>query len=220
MRILSHRGFWTGADERNGRTAFERSLDRGFGIETDLRDRCRRVVIAHDPPACPPSGDAGGLMTLDDFLALCATRGPGLPLALNIKADGLQRPVREAVERHGTVGAFVFDMSVPDTLGYLDVGLPVYVRHSDIEPEPVLYDRAAGVWLDQFFSDWIGPDTIARHLDAGKAVCLVSPELHRRDHRAQWERLAAAGLQTAPGFMLCTDFPDAAATAFGGVSIT
>lgn len=206
MRIISHRGYWRSRAEQNRLIAFERSLDLGFGIETDLRDSNCVVVISHDPPPSAPNA----AMDLDAFLALCAGRGPGLMLALNIKADGLQTAVREALDRHGALGnAFVFDMSVPDTLGYLAAGVPVYVRHSDVEPEPVLYDRAAGVWLDQFHSDWIGPDAIARHLDAGKDVCLVSPELHRRDHRAQWERLAAAPTVTGHDrFVLCTDFPE------------
>jgi len=216
VRIISHRGYWQGRDEQNTRGAFQRSLDLGFGIETDLRDSSRHVVISHDPPPAPDTPGAAGLLTLDGFLALCAAHGPGLTLALNIKADGLQAAVRDALDRHGAArNAFVFDMSVPDTLGYLAAGVPVHVRHSDVEPEPVLYAQAAGVWLDQFHSDWIGPGDIARHLDAGKAVCLVSPELHRRDHRAQWERLAAdAALIGHDGFLLCTDFPEAARELF------
>lgn len=213
VRIISHRGYWKSRDEQNRPVAFERSLELGFGIETDLRDHDRAVVISHDPPGAPSSpDDSPSTLSLDSFLALCVARGPGLMLALNIKADGLQAWVREALDRHeATANAFVFDMSVPDTLGYLAAGVPVYVRHSDVEPDPVLYDRAAGVWLDQFHSDWIGPDDVARHLDSGKAVCLVSPELHRRDHRAQWERLAARReIVTHPHFLLCSDYPEAA----------
>ncbi len=208
MRIISHRGYWTARGEQNRAVAFERSLALGFGIETDLRDRNGGVVVSHDPP----TGTAAEVLSLDDFLSLCSTRGPGLMLALNIKADGLQTWVRDALDRHGAgENAFVFDMSVPDTLGYLAAGVPVYVRHSDVEPEPVLYDRAAGVWLDQFHSDWICPDDVARHLDAGKVVCLVSPELHRRDHRSQWEQLAACpDIVGHDGFLLCTDFPESA----------
>ncbi|HRQ82226.1 MAG TPA: hypothetical protein PKZ97_14030 [Azospirillaceae bacterium] len=144
---------------------------------------------------------------------------------LNIKADGLQRLVGAALEAaSGLAGAeayaaceaYVFDMSVPDALGWLAVAAPLYVRHSEIEPAPALYAQAAGVWVDQFFQDWVDAAAIERHLDAGKAVCLVSPELHRRDHRPQWDRLAAAGLGGRPGFSLCTDFPDEAAAIFMG----
>lgn len=211
MKIISHRGYWRERGEQNSPAAFERALILGFGIETDLRDQDGAVVITHDPPAAghrPP--------TLDSFLDLCHRRGSGLPLALNIKADGLQAPVAAALERAGTTSAFVFDMSVPDTLGWLRIGVPVHVRHSDVEPEPVLYAEASGIWLDQFHSDWATVEVIARHLDAGKAVCLVSPELHRRDHRAQWERLAAAGLAGHDSFSLCTDFPEQAREVFHG----
>jgi glycerophosphoryl diester phosphodiesterase len=48
MKILSHRGYWLSADEKNSTVAFQRSFDQGYGTETDLRDYCGEVVIAHD----------------------------------------------------------------------------------------------------------------------------------------------------------------------------
>ena len=200
MQILSHRGYWTEPGEKNRQPAFARALQFGFGIETDLRDAGSQTVISHDPPA----SDA---MLLDDFLALCAQVSRLGPLALNIKADGLQRRVRDGLERHGINSAFVFDMSVPDTLGYLQLGVPVFVRQSEVEPQPVLYERASGIWLDQFHADWVSAAGIFRHLEQGKPVCLVSPELHRRDPLPQWERLAASEVAAHDNFMLCTDFP-------------
>lgn len=209
LKIVCHRGSWRSADEQNAVSAFERAFDAGFGVETDLRDCGGAVVIAHDPPVA-----TSPFLSLEDFLSLRAARDGNLPLALNIKADGLHRPVRAALERSGVDNAFVFDMSVPDTLGYLALGVPVYVRHSDVEPVPTLYDRAAGVWLDQFYTDWIDGDVIARHLEVGKTVCLVSPELHKRDHRRQWERLSASPVIQSPDFLLCTDFPEQAQEVF------
>ncbi len=199
MKILSHRGHWLTRGERNAPVAFSRSFEGGFGTELDLRDMAGRLVVAHDPPL-------PGALPAEDLFALHRDAGPSLPLALNIKADGLQTSLGELLERFGVRDAFVFDMSVPDTIQWLATGTPVFVRHSDVEDPPVLLDRAAGIWLDGFRSDWWDADVIRRHLDAGRRVCAVSPELHGREHRRVWDLLAAAGddMETV---MLCTDHP-------------
>ncbi|MFQ6343008.1 hypothetical protein [Campylobacter sp. VTCC 70190] len=38
MQILSHRGYWKNKEEKNSIVAFERSLTKMYGLETDLRD--------------------------------------------------------------------------------------------------------------------------------------------------------------------------------------
>jgi hypothetical protein len=103
-------------------------------------------------------------------------------------------------------------MSGPETVRYARLGLPFYTRHSDVEPEPILYAEAAGVWLDSFTDDrWIGPDLVRRHLDAGKQVCVVSSELHGRDPARLWEGLGE--LRDAAAVTLCTDRPEDAKAA-------
>lgn len=202
MQLLAHRGFWRACAEQNSLAALGDAWRRGFGIETDLRDAAGRVVIAHDLAR----GIEPTLAELVETLA--ALPGRAAPIALNVKADGLAAacaaligPVRDRV--------FFFDMSVPDMRAYLDLGLPVYTRHSDVEPTPAYYDRAAGVWLDQLHADWITADAVAAHLDRGKPVCVVSSELHRRDPRRLWDALRP--LRHAPGLSLCTDLFDQAA---------
>lgn len=200
MKILAHRGFWTAAAEKNSWAAFERALQGGFGIETDLRDAGGSVVISHDMPR-------GGEISLDQFLALCAAYPQARPLALNIKADGLQSLVREALAAHAIDHAFVFDMALPDALGYLQQQLPTYTRCSEYENPPAYLARAAGIWLDAFHGEWYAPPDIAAWLQQDKAVCLVSPELHRRPHLAFWTQLRDSGLHRHPLLSLCTDFP-------------
>lgn len=201
MKLIAHRGHWLQPSEKNSVDAFERALAAGHGIETDLRDAHGAVVIAHDMPR-------GGELTLDAFLALCARHPQRGPLALNIKADGLQAAVREALARHAIAGAFVFDMALPDALGYLAQSIPAYTRSSEYETAPSFLERAAGVWLDAFHGEWYGMDLVAGWLEQGKEVCIVSPELHRRPHLALWQQLRAARLHLRPGLRLCTDFPD------------
>lgn len=200
MKILAHRGFWLTAAEKNTWRAFERALQGSYGIETDLRDAHGAVVISHDMPG-------GGEASLDQFLALCAAYPQARPLALNIKADGLQVLVRDALAAHHIDDAYVFDMAVPDALGYLQQQVPTYTRCSEYENPPPYLDRATGVWLDAFHHEWYTPQHIRDFLLLGKAVCLVSPELHKRPHTAFWTQLRDSGLHQHPLLSLCTDFP-------------
>jgi hypothetical protein len=154
-------------------------------------------------------------MSAETLFVLHAELGPHLPLALNVKADGLQEPIADLLLRHRVRDAFVFDMAVPDALAYLRSGVPSFTRLSEEETAPSFYDRAAGVWLDLFRSEWYDEATIARHLDAGKRVCLVSSELHGRPHQPLWQRLAGWDVSRRPGLMLCTDRPEEARTLFG-----
>lgn len=203
MRILSHRGFWLQPSEKNTSAAFKRSFRSGFGTETDIRDLNGNLVIAHDP-------SLHGALTAEAMLALHAGIDPALPLALNVKADGLQAMTAALLERFGLTEAFVFDMSIPDMMQWLKTDVPVFTRLSDVEPEPLLAERCAGIWLDAFHGDWWDAATIERQLEAGRRVCIVSPELHRRDHRPVWDRLAGASVVASDDVILCTDFPQAA----------
>lgn len=203
MITISHRGYWKTAAEKNTVTAFDRSFSLGYGTETDLRDLGGQLVVSHDPPAY-------GAMSADDLFAQVAAHDPNLVMALNIKADGLQALVSQAVARHGLTRCFVFDMSVPDAVQWLKTDIAVYTRHSDVEESPALYDEAKGVWLDSFHSDWWEPGDIAAHLDAGKQVAVVSPELHGRDHAAVWHKMRESLVCESNDVILCTDIPETA----------
>lgn len=200
MKIISHRGWWRTQAEKNTPIAFRRSLEGGYGTETDVRDYAGRLVVSHDPA----QDDA---MPWDDLLNLFD--GTGLPLAVNVKADGLAFLLARAFERRA-ISWFAFDMSGPEMVRFAAAGLPFYTRHSDVEPEPILYAQASGVWLDAFHGDWFDHSTVARHLDAGKSVCIVSPELHGREPQRLWAQLSNLKGEVT----LCTDLPMEANRAF------
>lgn len=201
MQILSHRGFWREAIEKNTLAAMYNSVKQGFGTETDVRDRLGKLVLAHDPAGADEPA-------WDDVVKIF--EGTRLPLAVNVKADGLSAALSVAFEG-SSIDWFAFDMSGPETVRFARAGLPFFTRHSDVEPNPILYDRASGVWLDSFDSMWFTRETVDLHLRAGKRVCIVSPELHGRDPDELWPQLR--GLPDLA--MLCTDVPDRAATYFG-----
>jgi len=208
MQILSHRGYWKTSEEKNSPVAFKRSFELGFGTETDLRDRLGRLVVSHDPP---------GEVALEaaDLFEIYRRVDRDLPLALNIKADGLQKLLPPLLNDLRITNAFVFDMAVPDALAWIRVGLPAFTRESEVERVPAFYDQAAGVWLDAFSGDWWTGAVIEAHLAAGKQVCIVSPELHGRDPSDVWNRLAAAPFRQDERLMICTDRPEEAKELLG-----
>jgi len=207
MRILSHRGYWRCSAEKNSLTAFERSRDLGFGTETDVRDLNGRLVIAHDMPT-------DGALGVETFLSIY--REKDLPLAINVKADGLIRPLKSLMESFAIGDWFVFDMSIPDTRSCLDAGAPVFVRASEVEQEPAWIGEAAGVWLDSFSGEFAMLDRVEAFLERNLHVCVVSPELHGCAHKRVWERLKSWSDQQ--GLMLCTDYPEQARAYFEGDS--
>jgi hypothetical protein len=209
MIILSHRGYWKAAKEKNALVAFERSFSLAFGTETDLRDRGGELVISHDPARV----DA---LPAEAFFSAYRQHVQDLPLALNIKADGLQKLLAAALLEYQIQNYFVFDMSVPDMISYIKTGLRVFTRQSDYEPNPVLYEQSQGVWVDGFNTDWVDEVAIEKHLKHGKQVCLVSPDLHGRPFGAFWEKLARMPVATSPDVMLCTDHPEEARKIFYG----
>lgn len=197
LEILAHRGWWDHLDERNSPQALKRAFAAGLGIETDLRDCAGEIVIAHDPPT-----PATIRWRLHDLLEAYATAGRPGTLALNIKADGLTTAVMAQLKTFGVDRYLVFDMSIPDMLQWLQAGARVFCRQSEYEPAPSLLDRSQGVWLDAFNRDWFEASVLAAHLNAGRKVAIVSPELHQRDPAVVWATLASFNQAS---ILLCTD---------------
>jgi hypothetical protein len=212
MKILSHRGYWISESEKNSLIAFERSFRLGFGTETDVRDFNGQLVISHDVPT-----SGLDLMTFADFLNCYKSFDSNLPLALNIKSDGLQKLLKFELERFEISNYFVFDMSIPDTIGYLNNDFKVFGRESEYETDVSFYSKIIGVWMDEFEGHWINQDKLSFHLNRGKIVCLVSPDLHKRNYQVEWATYKRFNLENVifkDKFWLCTDFPEVAKAYF------
>ena len=208
MLIISHRGFWKTPDEKNTEAAFRRSFELGFGTETDIRDYKGELVISHD------IADEG-CMLFEEFLRVYKEVGDDLLLALNIKADGLQKELGSLLDKYEVSRYFVFDMSVPDGLLYLQDGMKVFTRQSEYEPNPSFYKNAGGVWIDQLDGNWITEDVIKRHIDKEKKVCIVSPELHKREYQAEWDVYRNIdNVLKSENIIICTDYPEKAKEVF------
>jgi len=204
MEILAHRGFWHHEKEKNSNAAFARAFQHGFGVETDIRDLDGELVISHDMPR------REGRFTLSEFLSLYTSYRNRTTLALNIKSDGIQDQLRNILLEFDVDNYFVFDMSIPDTLGYAKLHMNFLSRHSDIEKEPLLYEESQGIWMDELQHEWIDASAIARYRTLGKKICLVSPELHGRGHIEKWKIYQEVNQIFPNGMSLCTDYPESA----------
>lgn len=211
MDIISHRGYWKTSEEKNTRKAFERSFELGFGTETDLRDLDGTIVISHDMPKYESD-----LMIFSDFLDLYRSINSSLPLALNVKSDGLQIPIKALLEEKDVTNYFLFDMSIPDMIQTKNYDLRFLTRVSDIEKEAIMLDMSSGVWMDEFYEEWIDKQAIDFYTEQDMSVYLVSPELHKRKPEAKWSLLKSSGIQKNNKVCLCTDLPEEAAKFFRG----
>ena len=206
MEIIAHRGFVAGPTKPHKGQLLE-ALNLGFGIEFDVRDSAEDVVIAHDPWEV-------GADTLGSLLKRVPSAGT---LAINIKSCGLAPRIKQELADHQVELArcFCFDMAIPDHLAYPKNGLPAYARLSELEPLGAIARQSDGVWLDGFQSLWWGRALLEELLRGGSKVCVVSPDLHRRDRRECWSLLREGGLHREAGLALCTDYALEARDFFG-----
>ena len=209
MQILAHRGYWEKVEEKNTLTAIQRAFVTGYGIETDIRDYCGKLVISHN--IADDNSPLVETMFAEYKKANCSK-----VLALNVKADGLQEILITLLEKYDIEKYFLFDMSIPELVVNDRMKLHYYTRHSDIE-DCVNYLSADGVWLDCFYDkDWITVDRIKGHINKGKQVCIVSPELHGNEYTDLWRTIKSEDLHKVDNVFLCTDKPKEAMNFFYG----
>ena len=93
---IGHRGAAALAPE-NSLEAIRLAVELGCElVEFDVHAAGDALVVAHDRPA-----SADGLPTLDEVLELLGSAGVGVHL--DLKSQGAERPVAEALRRHGLV---------------------------------------------------------------------------------------------------------------------
>lgn len=208
MELLSHRGFWKAADEKNTKAANALSFKNGWGIETDIRDFDGGLVISHD--IAVDSSYSTEFLFNQYKESQCRST-----LALNIKADGLSGKLKELLEKYEIPNYFVFDMSIPETLRYLNLEMNVFIRYSEYEEaDKELYGRSKGIWLDAFKDEWYDNNFVNLHLENNKKIAIVSSELHGRKEDGLWQLIKDNNWNESSEILLCTDIPDKARTYF------
>lgn len=204
MKILAHRGLWNIENEKNSAEAIRKALESGYGFESDVRDYCGDMVISHDIA----DGNSFKAEEVFDWLQEFEDK---YTFAINIKADGLKNMLYSLIYQRNIKNYFVFDMSIPQMVEFKEIGLRFFTRQSEVEVHPSMYEDAAGVWIDGFWStEWITKELLETHIGNNKEICLVSPDLHgKADYTAFWKKIEDYHINTDL-IMLCTDHPDEA----------
>lgn len=198
MYILAHRGYWLQKAEENTMDAFRKAFKNGFGVETDVRNFNEQLVLSHN---IPKAGCTGFIEFAEEY----AKDGKKLPLALNVKADGMQQMLKDILFHYEIDHYFMFDMSVPEQIVYIRDGFHTFSRQSEYEQEIVMYGHVEGIWMDEFESPWITEEIIANHLANGKRLGIISSEIHNQDTDRLWHIIEP--FRDSENVMLCTDEP-------------
>lgn len=186
MIVIAHRANWEGGDSalENTLGAVRYCLERGWGIETDIRRGADgRFYLAHDPVVVSEENEA------DPFFALFREH-PNSTIALNVKECGYEEDLISYLsEQRIPRQVFLFDMELfEETPGQtarlfrtLDPETRLAARVSDRgEPIPraLKIPEADIIWLDEFDGPWATEDDIIALKSFGKTVYAVSPEIH------------------------------------------
>ena len=164
MQILAHRGYWDSNISANSPQALKSALENGYGFESDVRDYMGHMVISHNiaDDSC---------QNAEEIFQWLAKYDDKYCFAINIKADGLKAILKEYLRKYNIKNYFLFDMSVPQMVEFAEMGLRFYTRQSEYETYPVMYEQAAGVWVDGFKRiDWITEELLKKHILCGKQV--------------------------------------------------
>ncbi len=211
IEIIAHRGFWLDKFEKNSIKAFNLSLKKGFGIETDLRDLDGKIVISHDPPTRTKE-----IIEFKKFLEIFKANNKNLTLAINIKSDGIAKNIYDICLSEEISNFFIFDMSIPDLIYADRLGCKnLFLRLSEYEDPSFIPAKAEGLWVD-FFKGKLPKDIkLLENLNKYSKFAFVSPELH--GHSVQlveefWLVLDSFAKSKFKDkrFFLCTDYPQQA----------
>jgi len=195
MEIYAHRGIWGKKSEQNTFSGIQKAFSEGFGVETDIRYRDGKLVIGHDVDS--------NFLDFESLIEIWVLSGR-LPMALNVKEDGLAPVLTDILRESGfnkTEGCFLFDMSIPEEVVYEKLELCVAKRVSELEPISRFIEAPEYIWLDSFHNIW-WQDIWETLSECPSRVVIVSEELHGRSHLNLIE-MAISDF----AFGICTDFP-------------
>jgi hypothetical protein len=167
------------------------------GVEVDLRDHGRRIILQHDPH------EDG-----EDF-EIFLRRYKHRLIILNIKSEGIELDVLRLLKKFRVKEYFFLDVSFPALVKLNGQGVSkIAARFSEHEPLEnclALKGRVQWVWIDCFTRLPLTP-RIYKALKRHFRLCLVSPELqnHSLNRVSEFRRK----LVKMPVDAVCTDRAD------------
>ena len=150
-------------------------LPTEYGVELDVRDCGKELIIVHNPFECGEN--------FEEYLK-CYHHGT---MIVNVKSERIEFAVLELLKKYNINDYFFLDSSIP--MIYLLSSKKITdsaVRFSEIEPVELalaMKGRAKWVWVDCFTKLPINKENYKTLKDAGFKLCLVSPELQGQEEK-------------------------------------
>jgi len=194
MKVIPHRGCWNEFHEGNSVKALTEALQFFDGVEFDIRDDASDIILSHNP-------FTNNCISFDSFLKGLGRDERKKFFAINVKADGLGRKLKEILNRNEINNYMCFDLSFPEKRQYEKLGLQVFDRISDLEKNPEM--ESQGLIVDCFEKDIDLNDL--QNISA--ELFFISPELHGRNYLEFWNKLRASKFNSIHNY-ICTDKPE------------
>jgi 2'-5' RNA ligase len=150
-----------------------KKIPKKYGIELDLRDYGKELMLEHDP-------FTGG-ERFEDFLKSYNKSS----IILNIKSERIEYKVLELLKKFNITEYFFLDSSFPMIYTLSKEGEKnIAIRFSEyesIESVLLMKDKVKWVWIDCFNNFSLNQENYKKIKNAGLKICLVSPELQKHN---------------------------------------
>jgi hypothetical protein len=195
MEIICHRGFWKNKKDQNTLRAFKRALLHNFGIEFDLRNYGKKLIVSHD---------IGKGLELKHYLKIYKKLKSNKPLLINIKSDGIGNELKFYLKKFKIKNYFTFDMSVPEQILYNKLKLKNLSRLSIYENSPIDLKYTVGYWIDTYGGK-LPKLNFKKKPKKNKSLFFISPELHKKKFKDIWIKLKNLKKIYNKNLYICTD---------------
>lgn len=155
---------------RINNSSFANSLPSDYGIEFDLREYDKSIIVTHDP-----------FTQGEEFEHFLKNLKLKRFLIVNIKAEGIEEKVLELLKRYEFENFFFLDCSFPMIIKLSKMGeTRIAMRYSEYEPFELIKlnkTKIQWVWVDCFTKFQLTKTLEERIHSMGLKICIVSPEL-------------------------------------------
>ena len=157
-------------------SALANNIPKGYGIEFDLRESEKSIIVTHDP-----------FTYGEDFEYFLSNLNTNRFLIVNIKGEGFEEKVLQLLKKYKFEDFFFLDCSFPAIVKLSKLGEKrIAMRFSEYESLETVWlnkDRIQWVWVDCFTKFPLTKSIEKQIHSMGLKICMVSPELqsHGKD---------------------------------------
>jgi hypothetical protein len=154
-----------------------KKIPKEYGVELDLRDYGKRIILQHDP-----------FKDGDDFEVFLKSYNHGT-IILNIKSEGIETRVLKLLRKYNIKKYFFLDSSFPmiNSLS-LNGEKNIALRFSEFEGLDTIFSMSKKVhwlWVDCFSKLPITKELYKLLKKKKFKICLVSPELQKQEKKLE-----------------------------------